>query len=116
MRYITILMTIIIYWFLLGIMLTNVYNDDFFTNIGEINSSYETISSSTDINMSVDEPTDTTTLRSFGNALKTMFGFRVPKFSGIPNSIATVLSFINWFLLIILGVSLYRILNPISGG
>jgi len=66
--------------------------------------------------MSVDAPTDTTTLLSFGNALRTMFAFRTPQFSEIPDFIAVVISFMNWFLVIALGISLYRILNPLSGG
>lgn len=114
MRYITILITIICFWFLLGVTLTSLYSDSFLVSGGEINTSYETINPGTDINMSTLQPEGTTTLVSFVNALKTMFGFRVPALSNIPNELAVILSFINWFLLIILGISIYRLANPLS--
>ena len=66
--------------------------------------------------MSIEIPAETSTLRSFINTLNTMFGFRTPALSNIPDYIAVIISFINWFLVILLGISIYRIANPISGG
>jgi hypothetical protein len=105
-----------VFWFLLGFLLTQAGKDDTLRELSQINSSYDASDFLTSTNMSVDSPTDTTTLRSFGNALRTMFGFRASQQSGMPQSFASIISFINWFLVIILGISLYRILNPISGG
>jgi len=72
------------------------------------------ITSDTFINMSTSEPKTTSTLKSFIDALRIMFTFRVSGVSGVPNVVSTILSFINWFLVILLGISIYRIVNPLA--
>ncbi len=113
MRYITILISIILFWFLLSVILTSMFQDPFITNPTQ-NTNFSIDVDS--VNMTTDDPVETTTLRSFVNALGVMFAFRSPVLSGVPSIISTLLSFLNWFLVILLGISIYRIANPISGG
>ena len=115
MKMIVIIMVIIVYYFLLGFGINLILQDTLLVaaNI-EGNTTLQLVDTS-NINMTVFNPIEgETTLRSFPNTLKIMFGFRTPKVVGFPNIIAVILSFINWFLLIIGGVAVYRIINPLA--
>lgn len=113
MRYITILITIIFYWFLLGLTLSFMYQDSFI-NSPSLDSNYTSVGATSNINFTTDEYTNQTTPITFINVLKTMFLFRVPKSVGMPYLMTFIISFINWILIILLGISIYRIINPLA--
>ena len=114
MRYITILIVIVVYWFLLGIGLSLLIQDEFImAQAVEGNTSYNLFNVS-DVNMTTDDIGEQTTLRTFPSVLKMMFGFRTPIPQGIPSIIAVLLSFINWFALIFFGIAVYRVINPLA--
>ena len=113
MRWIVIVIVIIAYYFLLGIGLNFLLQDPFITSaegVGNKSFSFD----ATDVNMTVLNLEDQTTLRSFPNALQIMFGFRTPLPTAIPQTVTSILSFLNWFLLIIFGIAVYRLVNPIA--
>jgi hypothetical protein len=43
-----------------------------------------------------------------------MFGFRTPIPAAVPQTLTSIISFINWLMVILLGISLYRIINPLA--
>lgn len=99
---------------MLGIGLNFLLQDPFITSEGIIGNTSFTIQDTSNLNMTILEPTDTPTLKSFPNALKIMFGFRTPIPTAIPQFLASFLSFINWFLFIIFGLAVYRLINPLA--
>lgn len=118
MRYITILIVITVYWFLLGLGLSFLIQDEFIiASAFEGNTSYNLIDED-DINMTAmvynSEDIEGTTLRTFPSVLKMMFGFRTPIPQGIPSIFAVLLSFTNWFALIFFGIAVYRVANPLA--
>jgi len=108
-------MVIIVYYFLLGVGLTLLLQDVLLVSAtGEGNTTYSLLNT-TDINMTSDEMIgEGKTLKTFPNTLKIMFAFSTPKIAGLPSTLVAFISFINWFLLIIFGISVYRIINPLS--
>lgn len=112
MRYITIVIVIIVYWFLLGMGLNFLLKDTLLVS-AEMGSNYSMINIS-NVNMTTDELTDEVSLKSFPSALKIMFGFRTPEINGLPSILTFIISFINWFLVIMMGISIYRIINPLA--
>lgn len=115
MRYITITIVIIIYFFLISLGLNLLLQDDFILAEGmEGNTSFN-IPDTSDINMTTDELSEQTTLRTFPSILSIMFGFRTPIPNGLPQTLVVIISFMNWFLIILLGISAYKIINLFTG-
>lgn len=114
MKWIVIIIVIVVYWFLVVMGLNFLLQDEFILSAGAEGNTSFSVFNTTDINMTTDELTEQTSLRSFPSALKVMFGFRTPIPAAIPATLASILSFINWFLVILLGISVYRIINPLA--
>lgn len=114
MKWIVIIIVIVSYWFLIGMGLNYLIQDEFILSAGSEGNSSFIVPDTSNINMTTDELTETTSLRSFPTALKVMFSFRTPIPLAIPQVLTVILSFINWFLVILLGISIYRVINPLA--
>lgn len=107
MSYVKILIGIICFWFFLSLTLSYIGNDfiiDGNTTYSTINRSAFNISSSQDY-----EPTRT----NFLDMLFRMFTFSIST-ALIPASLNIFISFLNWILLLLLIICVYRIANPLS--
>lgn len=115
MKPITIIFTVVFYWFLLGVGLNFLLLDTLVTATGAgTNQTYSTFNT-TGLNMTTTESTpETTSLKSFPDTLKMMFAFKTPTAIGIPKIIGTIISFMNWVLVIFFGLSVYRLINPFA--
>lgn len=114
MRYITIIIVVVCYFFLMSIGLNLLLKDSLIVSASPVgNDSFISINASS-INMTTEEIPDEVSLKSFPSALKVMFGFRTPIPDAIPATGAAIISFMNWFLMILLGISLYRVINPLA--
>lgn len=109
-------MTIIIYWFLLGMGLNFLLQDTLVVaESSNANQSYSLMNTST-INMTTTGGTpEKPSLKSFINTLKMMFAFSTPEVAGLPSAVTFVISFVNWFLMVFFGIAVYRVANPLSG-
>ncbi len=114
MRWIVVIMVIVAYYFILGFGLSFLIQDEFIIAEAIEGNTSLTLVNTSIINLTTSEFSTDTNLRSFPNALGIMFGFRTPLPAAIPQSLTVIISFINWFLLILLGTAVYRIINPIA--
>lgn len=114
MRWIVIIIVIIVYWFLIGMGLNFLLQDPFITSEGIVGNTSFNIPNTENVNMTQLQNPEQTTLRTFPNTLKIMFGFRTPIPAAIPQTLAGILSFLNWFLIVIFGIAVYRIVNPLA--
>lgn len=115
MKWIVIIIVIVSYWFLIGIGLNFLLQDEFILSVGAEGDTSFFIPNTTNVNMTTDELIEgRTSLRTFTSSLKVMFGFRTPIPSAIPQTLVVILSFTNWFMVILLGISIYRIINPLA--
>ena len=112
MKFIVIIILIVFWWFIVGATLTSMVNDSFIT--GETltgNTSYS-VGDPTVFNASGDY-SESASKKSFLDMSVRMFTFRVPS-SLLPSGFNALLSFFNWFLLILMIVSIYRLANPFA--
>lgn len=114
MKYITIVIVIISYFFILSLGLNMMLSDISILSIQPEGNTSFFIMNTSSVNMSTSEIPEGVSLKSFPLALKVMFSFRTPIPSAIPKTAATIISFINWLVMILLGISLYRIINPLA--
>lgn len=115
MKWQVIAIMIMIYWILLGTILSYAVQDSYlFTPSMTGNQSYNIPFDTDAVNLSTLQAVgDDTTTRSFPEAMRIMWTFRTPT-SGFPEGISDFLSTINWMLVILFGTAVYRILNPLS--
>lgn len=117
MRNITILISILCFWFFLATGLTLVagdaalaaatsfdnYSSDFFINTTNINSTAEA--------GEIGSPS----LGGFIDMAVRMFTFRIPSYV-MPSIFNIIVNFMNYFLLLIVGIVIYRLASPATGG
>lgn len=124
MNRIIALVCIFIFWFFLGVFLTFVSQDEVLNqNVAQgqdynINSSLTDVSSgfnSTSLpNNSTIFMIDTQSTGGTKSALSIMFGFSVPTLYGMPTIIIYAIKALNWILVIITVMLLYKIFNPFA--
>jgi hypothetical protein len=115
MRNIPILAGIILFWIILGTF-TFYFSQDNSLNSNQAvgASNYSTVALATSFNSTSDWNTQTSSLSSIGNTLKFMFLFQMPT-TGMPNGIAVFISVLDWLLVLILFIVVYRLASPFSG-
>lgn len=104
------------FWVLLGISLGYVLQDEVLVSQGLIGNQSWTIEKTglNTYNYSIDETTNTArTPTSAFNTLRVMFGFGIPS-ENFPNGLAYFISTLNWLLLVILIITIYKLANPVS--
>ena len=114
MKYIVILIMIISFWFLLGMSLTYINNDIVLSELSDdehdINTSFQIQDSSA---WNITEQGDDVNRGSILDMTIRMFTYRVPE-SLLPTGFNIFLSLLNFMLLLLFIISLYRIINPLS--
>ncbi len=115
MKMIVIVMVILVYWFLLGIGINLLLQDELIVSANVGNNSLNKFDA-TNLNMTTLNPSNdgNPTLKTFVSTLKIMFGFSTPIAIGIPSLVAQIISFTNWFLFLIGGLAVYRLANPFA--
>ena len=114
MRWVVVIIAIVVYFFLVTTGLNSLLKDEFYNSpAGDGNTTF-TVPDTTNVNVSILDGEDTSFRTTF-SMFKLMLGFRTPVPSTIPQSLAGLLSFINWFLIALLLLALYRLLNPFGG-
>jgi hypothetical protein len=112
MKYQVILILIVTFWFLESITLTAISNDEVLQQNFQEEYNYSLINSSASfINLSSDNPS--ATKKGFLSITLRMFAFRLPE-EIFPLFLDYTIKFINYMLLMLLIISIYRIANPLS--
>lgn len=107
-------MVIIVYWFLIGIGTSLIVQDNLlFSENLEGGSNYSALETSA-INYSSFDSPESNTLSKWKTALSFLFGFKLPETLGAPAFLRGVIAFINWFVLLLTVICLYKIGNPLS--
>lgn len=124
MRDLVILSMIVIFWFVLGGMLTALYEDPlikaslvqgnstYITDI-DVNTLIDNVSNPNDIPLF--QPSVQTKTKGFLDMTIRMFTFRIPVVPGIPLMFTTSITFLNYFLLLITGLIVYRLIRHGGG-
>lgn len=113
MRYIILLMIIIVYWFLVSTGIGFLLEDELIFSQDISGQANFTLNTS-GINMtSADVPTEQS-ISKWKTGLRFLFGFKMPISLQIPIFLRSLIAFINWFILILTIICLYKIGNPIS--
>ena len=112
MKFIVIIILIVFWWFIVGATLTSMVNDSFISGESLTGNNSYTVGDATVFNSSGVYNEDASK-KSFLDMSVRMFTFRVPT-SLLPTGFNAFLSFLNWFLLILMVVSIYRLANPLS--
>ena len=125
MRDLIILACIIVFWFVLGGVLTMVYSDPLVVDaLIQGNSSYIISVNTNDIitNQSnspdviyLFEPTVNTKTKGFLDMIIRMFTFRIPYVPDIPQGILSFIEFLNVTLLLYSGLIFYRLIRHGGG-
>lgn len=105
---------ILVFWIVLSLFIAQLVSDPVVSSSGSIGDTNYT-TGSTNVNVS-DLRNDGSAGSSGGiqNALGMMFGFTMPSTLDMPQQIVTILSIFNWFLVLLSGILLYRIINPFA--
>lgn len=103
-----------IFWFALGFILTAIVSDTSLDGISAGNGNFTNIDVSSFNSSDSQVGGSSTGGADLLDSLKIMFGFSIPTNSGFPQFLVTLISFINWLLVIIFGVAIYRVLNPFA--
>jgi len=114
------LSTIIVFWFLLTFSLTYVYADELVLRaLAEGNSSYVITLNQSEYNFtsgtSDASPTVYQTTGGWWSMVGRIFTFRIPVVEQIPIGLTLFISFINYFLLTIMGLLIYRLIRSGAG-
>ncbi len=116
MRYITILMAIIVWWFLVAMGLGFLSQDEFInSNQLDGNTSFDTIGTEGMNFTSLDFP-EQNSISKWKTAISFLFGFNLGTNLDIPVAVAVIITFINWFSVLLSIVCIYKIGNPLSSG
>lgn len=116
MRYITIIIVIMTYWFVLALGLNLLLQDEFIIAEGISGNTTLLLPDAANINMSTENFSETTSLRNWIEPLRIMFTFRNPIPNALPSTVKWILTIVNWALVIFGIIAVYRIANPVSGG
>lgn len=113
MKDLVILTSIIVFWFFLGSILTFIAADSTLSTTALFgNASYE--ADLTDFNLSDEEVSGTTNPLTLWDSLSFLFGFKSPT-TDFPSGLKLFVNFLNWFLVIMAGVILYRLIRSGAG-
>lgn len=122
MRDLIILSVIIVYWFLLGFSLTYVYQDPLIIqSLIEGNSSYVINVDTDDLQHNVTNigydfsDTGETKTQGFVSMIGRMFTFRIPEVEQFPAGVLTFIEFVNFILLLLVGLISYRLIRHGGG-
>ena len=112
------IITIVIFWLLLGMTLTYIFQDATIRELEAFNPANQSFvlanTSQSYINVSTEDLTSDTSTKSFLDMTGRMLTFRIPSTVGIPEAIKSFLEILNFVLLLALGLLLYRQVR--SGG
>lgn len=114
---IILLSVIILFWFLLSFTLGLMADDTLLTpSYVQGNASYSVTVDSSSFNATDTEALDSVTNigTGFGAAVKFLFGAKIAGFSDLPNGIIIFLRFLNYILLMVTIMLIYKILNPFA--
>lgn len=115
MKYIAILLGIIVFWFLLGITLSSIYADELLISDLETkyNSTYESLNSTNfnSTNLGDEGSTGKNFIDSIGVRMLT---FRIPATGGISSGFVAFINLLNFILLLLAIVCIYKLANPLS--
>ena len=123
MRDLAILSFIIGFWIILGAILTYVYQDPLIIDAMLATNSSYVIRVDTDAaagNLSgntvplFQDATETST-KGFLNMIGRMLTFRIPSVEGIPNGFLTIIESVNFLLVLITGLIIYRLIRHGGG-
>jgi hypothetical protein len=116
MRDIPMILGIIIFWFVMSIILTDMANDPTIVQTSfEGNSTTVIDIDTSSINMTAIPTGDDVTPVSFMNLLARIFTFRLNTIVDMPVLISSIISFINYLLVLWFGILLFRQFS-IGGG
>jgi hypothetical protein len=115
MRNLPLLVGIILFWLLYGTFIVYVSQDPSLQEVSSVGTTNFSSSGLTSfINDTGDWNTNTNSLSGIGSTLSFMFGFGIGT-GGMPDGIAVFLSAINWILLVVTVVLIWRLASPFSG-
>lgn len=116
MKNIIILILIIFYWFVLSTVLTYMFQDEFLSSaLIEGNETYDIEINTTFMNITSGQPSGVgqSTPISFLSMTGRIFTMRIPF---IDSQINFIISFINWLMILVLAIVIYRLVSPATGG
>ena len=109
MKPLIIMVSIMIFWLMLFITLSYVLAD---TSLIEINVNTSNFNVTSE-NINFNELQNQGSLSRFIDAVKIMFAYHIPT-ATFPKGIINILSSINWLLVIVFGICIYRVANPFA--
>lgn len=109
-------MSIIVFWFFLFISTNLAFEDGLLISGVSQELNFSQLNGSDFINTSGEVVSDSIGQSNIKNSLKFMFGLKIPSIVGFPETVRLFIGFINWFLLILVFISIYKIANPLSSG
>ncbi len=116
MRDMIIIGGIVLFWFLMTLGITAIANDPLMQQVSQSGNTSFLIDANTDnINFTSETVSpETSNPISYVQMLFRIFTFRVPEILNAPVLVGVIISFVNYFLVLVLGILLYRLL--IFGG
>ena len=112
MKFIVIIIAISFWWFVLAFMLTSISNDPFISDLTITGNTSYIVGDISVLNASGDF-SESASRTSFMSMTGRMFTFRIPE-SLLPDGFNVLLTFLNWFLLGLMVISIYRLANPLA--
>lgn len=112
LRDMVILAGIILFWFFEGLILSYIYSDPLLYS-GYFNGTYQGIPAITNYSSTgLDNPGSS---QGFVETLARAFSFSLPTGFGMPDGVNVFITFLNWFLALFLGLTIYRMIRSGSG-
>ncbi len=116
MKNIIILTSILVYWFLLGTSLFYFSQDPVIAQeLSTGNQSFDVFLNTSNMNITTVKSDSYSSPAGLLDVLALMFGFRTPDFALFPKPISLFIGFINFILVIIGAITVYRLALPTSG-
>jgi hypothetical protein len=121
MKDMVIIIAIVIFWGILGLSLTYIFQD---SSIQQLNLEAQDSSNRTYIlantsqsylNITSDELQTDTSSKGFLDMVVRMFSFRIPSSVGLPEVVISFIEILNFILLLILGLVVYRLVRSGAG-
>ena len=117
MKYIVILITVIIYWFLLSISMGLLIQDQTLISSDISGESNYSALDTTSLNYSAETIGENTGISQFKTGISFLFGFSMPtNVYGVPDSLRNIISFFNWFILILTVAAFLKVANILHNG
>lgn len=113
MRDMVFLSCIIVFWFVMSIGVYLMQSDNYIDTTISGNQS-STINPTGQINITDSVDYSNPTPKTYVDMLGRMFTFRLSTI-GYPSFISSIISFINWFLVMLLGILIYRLIRSGAG-